>query len=807
MKKLYVVGFLVLFLMAVANSILWSGAGVNGFVDDYNRANQKIGEFGDNLTVLFNEGVYINDSTLYFNETVSPNRVQFNSSSANVNFTHEELELRVKIEQSTDGGGHEFFITDELAFRINVISINRTNIFLSNAAILTGTDTFTINQNQFYNVSLKFNWTANSTEWFVDDVGVGNLTFQFHGNAGAGMTRFGVLRFESISSSRNVSYDYIQWGTKSGDDITLESPEDSIKFLSSNLPLEFNCSVAGLGTNTQNLSLFIDGTRNFTNATTGAFINLSIDRSPAVGKHNWTCESYDVSVTPIRTMLANRTFEIVNTLENSQNFSNITTEGSTEIFTINITTDGTSISTGNLIYNNTLFSGSLNKNGNEYVITRELIIPNILAKDNLTFFWNLTLSDDSNFKSIVNEQEVRVLSIDDCSVETLMILNYTQRDEETQAQINGTAFNSTIEIDLDIYALGDRSASLLNFSRVFGNQSNATVCLGEKILDGTQKYEMDVQVRYDADTYENEFHHLQNFSLTNSSSIPQNIVLYDLKTVDSTEFIIIFKDSTFLPVSNALIDITRKYTGEGLFKTVEIPKTDADGQAKGHFDTDNVLYTITVTKDGRLLASFENVAVFCEDAIIGDCKLNLNAGSTSTDIKDWDIFNLLTYVFNFNLGTQTVTLTFNVIDGSTKNVELNTTKFDRFQNLTVCSDRLLSSAGTLNCIVPSSYGNITIISELYADGELVTTRTFNIRPQPSDTFGTEGAFLVIIMLITIPFLFITDKIGMIIGIFIGIITGSLLLMFNGGSFLGVGSFLIWGILAGGIIIWKISKDE
>ncbi|KKK97106.1 hypothetical protein LCGC14_2656090, partial [marine sediment metagenome] len=83
---------------------------------------------------------------------------------------------------------------------------------------------------------------------------------------------------------------------------------------------------------------------------------------------------------------------------------------------------------------------------------------------------------------------------------------------------------------------------------------------------------------------------LQNFTLRNSS-IPQNINLLDLAVVDSQEFLVTFKSVELLPVAGALIDITRKYINEGVFKTVELPLTDDEGQVIAHLVLSDEIYT------------------------------------------------------------------------------------------------------------------------------------------------------------------------------------------------------------------------
>jgi len=325
------------------------------------------------------------------------------------------------------------------------------------------------------------------------------------------------------------------------------------------------------------------------------------------------------------------------------------------------------------------------------------------------------------------------------------------------------------------------------------------------LLNGSE-YRMDVQMRYTSLGRVEEFHHIQNFTLTNRS-LSQNINLFDLNITDSQKFLITFKDDNFLPVEDALVDIQRKYVSEGVFKSVEIPKTDEFGQTVGHFDLEGVIYTIIVSKNGNVLAAFDNIAVVCQDIIVEDCRLNLNVATVPADFPEWESIGGLDYTITFDNNTRAITVVFTTTDGSSSTVLLNTTKYDRFGNVTVCSDTLTSSSGTLTCIIPDSFGNVTVISKLYNNGQLITTRIYSIFPNAGQFFGTDAIAMSIILLLTIPLMLVGSTVGLILGVIIGLIMSGGLMFINGGSGIGTGVALIWAIIAGGIIIWKINQKK
>ena len=494
-------------------------------------------------------------------------------------------------------------------------------------------------------------------------------------------------------------------------------------------------------------------------------------------------------------------------IENAQIFNNNSLIGETETFKINATIDISLRPTNTyLVYNNIKYLSSYSQDANlDYIFSRSIPTPTISSTQNFTFYWEFNL-DNGNITNSSNHynQSISVLTIDDCSANTVTILNYTLYDEISQTMLTSNNSNSSIDITLDIFSLGSTS-TLLNFSSNFSVINPVRLCLNIN-LTGTSHYTLDAQTRYKTETHVTEYHHLQNFSLRNST-IPQHIALYDLNASDSTEFFINFKDDGFLPVENALIDITRKYVGEGVFKTVEIPKTDGYGNAIGHFDLIDGIYTIIVKKYGEVLATFNNVIVICQNPSLETCKINLRQPTSSSAFSEWETLEGITYNTNYNKDTRIVTTTFTSSDGSSKTVDLNITKYDRFGNHTICSDTLSSSSGTLSCTIPESFGNLTIVSKLYVDGDYLTTRTFTVGFDASDIFGTEGYVLVLILMMTIPLMFITSSIGLLIGIGVGVITAGALVMMQGGGFIGTASVFLWIIIAGGILVWKIASKE
>ncbi len=576
--------------------------------------------------------------------------------------------------------------------------------------------------------------------------------------------------------------------------ITLNSPADNLNTV--NQSFIFNATIVSLN-GIINVTLFIDDISNETNSSGLNDTFYTFRKRVLEGTHNWSiesCNSLDCATSSLRNFTMSRMiFE-------SETFDATILEGQKTTFTANVLTNGTNIITGNLSYNNTENLADISQNGNNFTINVTFFTPSVGADTNISFFWNFTQQDGFTLQTSAQNQTVQTLTLDNCSTNTNLILNYTLRDEEKQTILVGSSDNTTMDIDVTLFT-ADKSQELVNFSRSYNQTNPAQVCLNLDLT--TKEYQLDATNKYVSDTREIEYHNIQGFIVKNSS-VPQNINLFDLLSTDSTEFQITFKDANFVVVENALINVDRQYVSEGVFKTVEIPKTDSNGQAVVHLVEKDIVYNFIVIKDGVILGTFNNLIAFCEDVVIGSCFITLNALQTNLPIFDYDNIIGLAFSFSYNETTRILTFPFVTTDGGVKNITLQSVKLDRLGNTSVCSETLISSSGTISCSVPASIGNETIIVSIFVNGDLKITNY--VSAGKDFDIGNTGYFLLLILLIFLITMFIESKAGVIIGTLTGFIIGSLFSWIEGGI-LGVGSLIIWMTIAGGILMWKLNEDN
>lgn len=489
-------------------------------------------------------------------------------------------------------------------------------------------------------------------------------------------------------------------------------------------------------------------------------------------------------------------------------FNNETFEVTVEQFIgeVSLTSDILSV-VMTLEYNNTNFTTTTLETGLVRNYTTNVVAPGVPADTSIDFVWHLrtvnSTGDIFTESAFADNQLVKDLNIDDCSVNTILLMNLTVVDETDQTVLVGGADNVTINVDLSLG--NDLTSDVLPFNQTFAFENSAEICISQDLL-GTTNYRLDAEITYESFDRVLEFYHFQNTTLTNET-IPQVITLFDLDVLLSQEFLITFKDVSFVPVPDVLVEIQRKYVGEGVFKTVEIPKTDNSGQTIGHMVLSDVVYTIIVSKQGEVLATFEDVIAICQDTSTGQCSINLNAFTSGTQPSDFTDLQGVSFTLTFDDTTNVFTSLFTTTDGSVVTMDLNVTEISDVLT-DVCSNSLITSSGTLTCTVPSSFGNTTLRGQLFKDGTFVGEIFVTISDfSPADNFGTTGIILLLIAYITLPMMFITERIGVVIFAIVGFIFAGILGIYSSGAIFGVGSTILWFIVAGGIIIYKISRRK
>ena len=504
---------------------------------------------------------------------------------------------------------------------------------------------------------------------------------------------------------------------------------------------------------------------------------------------------------------SNRTLNIKNVIfRNSYQDSEIA-ERADSTFQMNISIgSGLSISQAVLVYNNTDNTGSAELiSGDNYSLSETITTPDVTSSTNITTYWKVTLDDGNQYNSTEINQTVNPFGIDDCSSYGYQLFNLTIYDEDDQSIVDGGVQNSSLKVFFQIFS-SDGQLALLNYSANFSEKNPVKICMVDSL--GSEDYRLDGVVEYTTDTRFTEFYYLQNYTL-NSVSTNITLSLYSLLESTGQDFRITYKDSNFVPVESAIFDIQRRYTEEGIFRTVERPKTNVEGYTIGHLVTNDVTYNILVYKEGELLATFEEVVANCQNPTLQTCEINLNSYGTSTAPTKFTTDDDLTYSLTYNSTNRSIKSIFTIPSGAASTVSLNITLFDTLGTTNVCSNQIFASGGTLSCTIPNSFGNATVMADLYKDGVKVGGGIIRIKQDPADIYG--GSIIVIAMLIFLVFIGIgaSSDSPMMMGIML--IIGSFVLIglniIYSPSLWGAGATILWFIIAVVLVLIKGSNRQ
>ena len=644
----------------------------------------------------------------------------------------------------------------------------------------------TITEDLFQNITFDlYNrlGTLNQSVTFTNSSRNKNWTNLLDGNYSYNVTTATSTNQFNSTETRNISVD------SNNPIILILAPPTTISFHAINTNLSVNWSINDSNLDTcileyegSNTTLTCSDNTTEINITTILNRTLTIYANDTFGNVNSSSRTWNYTI-----------------FENSQTFNDLVFEGDVETFSANITViDTLTISTTNLFYNGTSNTGSFSSSGNDSILTIDLTVPPVDTETNITFIWNVQLSDGQSINITPNNQTITQISLDDCSVNSIVLYNYTMVDEGNQTLLS----NTTIEINLNLLDT-NRENFIANFTNISIGINPVTICLNQEINSTT--YVVDSIVKYEADSYSIEFYNIVNSTLT-SSLIPINITLFDLALADATEFRISFKGEDFVFVENALIFIDRLYISENnTFKTVELPKTDANGQTIGHFVRNDVIYNIIVIKDGEILGSFNNIIAFCTDFTIGDCQIVLEATPSNLDTFNYDeeLGIIFDSVATYDNTTNAISFSFTTDDGTPKTIRMEVTRNDIFGNRSLCNSTLTSSSGTLSCSIDPNIDDTTLETNIYVNNQLAVLSSVVL---DASTYGNLGFILWFFLTFIFIWVFGSSKTEVLIGLVLSF-AGAISLGVTRGSIVGIGSAGIWIFVIVILGIWKLNKEN
>ncbi len=577
----------------------------------------------------------------------------------------------------------------------------------------------------------------------------------------------------------SVTYNPNNWGNPNAQDfglrittdadaivVALNSPIDNFNTINSTQ--RFNATITALGSEIQNATLYIwNSTGVFiteTNLLSGANISNSTTwdiTDFVLGAHEWNVlgcvDNSTASICEFRD--TNRSFNWGFIIDASSS-DNTAFETDTELFQFNITVDSSVLLVSAVMnYNNTVFPSTTVCIGSSCVLTSEIDIP-LIPVDGISqsFFFEATLfaaTSSASFNLTSGEQTVSQIFFDQCAAPlTVPALNFTVFDEQTGIQIAPFYMAGEFEFWL---GSGD-SRKTLAFSN--STQDSVALCIDPPdrtfFIEDTIEYNQEIN----GTTYNTRNYYFQQDAISN---LTRDIPLFLLKTSDSTSFILKVQDTNLLPVPAALILIQRLNVATGNFSTVQIAKTDDNGQSVGFFQTETADYRFIIVKNNVTLLETNAQKVVPETAPF---TLTFTVGVD--EISPWTLFEdlaNLTSTLVYNSTANNVVFTYIDVSGEFTSSNLLVVKQNPSGvNTIVCDLDSTASAAITTCDL-SGQTNGTYIASAFITRESGTTLVqqivFSIQ-EGSSIAGLYGVFLAWFLILISAFAFKFNEIAGII---------------------------------------------
>lgn len=573
--------------------------------------------------------------------------------------------------------------------------------------------------------------------------------------------------------------------------LTIDSTAPTINILSPNGTLNYGYVGQNISLNYSISDANLDSCwyeYNGTNTTTSCVLNntfiltsqknLTLWANDTSGNINYSVASWDYNV-----------------FENSQSYNDETISGNYEIFRLNTTIlSGLNINSANLIYNGTSYSALIHSSGQERNFEASLETPILMTDQNLSFYWNLV---GSSFSVNTSEriQLVRPVLLDNCSTYTFKILNISLYDEELKTPLTGNIeFNYQL---LNSYSFSELDTVNLSVSGV----QSLGVCSNINISNLDIFYS--AEIKYYSDGYAPELYHIQRAELIGDAV---SINLYDLNQTDSTEFKITYQDDSYIYVEGAIVQLMRKYISENAYEIVEAPLTSNEGAAVVHIDLSTNKYQATIIKDGVVLDFFDNLVFKCDSILTGDCTQKL-LGSINPS-NEVNVDNLLDFAYSEPvISGNTITVFFSIPSNTASEVNMVMTQKDPFSNATICNQTITSSAGSIQCDIEETLGDSYLDLQIIKNDNLVVSSSYIIPADDDLDFLGNNFFILFIIVLSLIMMALSSPEWIIVEGVITIIIGGALFLIKGVSFvIGFGA-VMWLIIAAGILIFKLARQE
>jgi len=406
----------------------------------------------------------------------------------------------------------------------------------------------------------------------------------------------------------------------------------------------------------------------------------------------------------------------------------------------------------------------------------------------------IPLSFYSNSGGIIEASNISInysytFELNNCTrgMETLNLSSYNITDNSSLAVDMGAYFNYWITDKVN-------GKMAFNYTLKKNDTRSERVCI---YPNGTSVY-TDFHIEYDYDSV--KFSYFGNdINLTN---ITRYVNLY---VTDGTTLVLFnVKDITGSDLEDVYITIDKYEVGTNSYTTVEVLKTDSQGNAVGNLVLNTEWYRITLTYDGvvrlvdgptRIISTTNNYAI----DITGD------------DYFDgYDDYKGIIYNLSFNNATKNFKLIYNDPNMIISTICLKVTQWNVSGNVVIGNTCQSSYSGTILISVGTDVTDKTFLATAYVkliNGDEyvldVLEKSFQTEwkfyDNDGDHYGVYVSFLFVLVLVMIG---IWNPIISVIMLIVGVAVMKMLGLY----YISWPVFLVFSLL-GGIVIYKVNSAK
>jgi hypothetical protein len=374
--------------------------------------------------------------------------------------------------------------------------------------------------------------------------------------------------------------------------------------------------------------------------------------------------------------------------------------------------------------------------------------------------------------------------MDNCTNYTQTTLNFTIRDEDTDALVNGT-------LNLWFNVTSDFILTPLQYNFSFSGGNYYAICVPNNTISN---WTADMQAEYAHTSYDTKNYYLVDYLLNTTETA---ITLY--LNNDTSQVTLQVRDYNDDPIEDVYIKVQTYDVGTNSYTTTEIVKTDSEGDAFAQMVLNTVWYTFILELNGEVVLQTLPTKITSTTRTF---RVNLD-----TDYFDnYDTSQGITYSLTYTNATTTFSFTYsdptNVMQQGCLRLTRRTINGDTVLN-TTCQ----TSAATtiLMNISDGAVGSNEYIAEAYA---IIGGQTFSLDSlsvsfnNTYKIFGLSGIFFGLLIIIVLVMVGIWHPAVAIVMMIVGVIATNVM-----GIFYLNWVYIVTFVILGAITMYRVGKSD